>query len=90
MVAHTCNPITGEVEARKSGVQGHPEILNKFKASLGYLRLCLKIFIKAKNTPNQTKTTKPHLKQNLGHFETLKLNIYISVERINLDSLHIC
>lgn len=37
MVACTCNPDTWAVEA---GAQGHPELPNKFKANLGYMKSC--------------------------------------------------
>lgn len=33
---------TGEVEAGRSGVQGHPQLHSELKASLGYVRLSLK------------------------------------------------
>lgn len=39
LVVHTCNLSTQEVEV---GVQSQPELHNKFKASLGYRRSCLK------------------------------------------------
>lgn len=31
-----------EVEARKSDVQGYPQVHSEFKASPGYIRLCTK------------------------------------------------
>lgn len=37
--AHACIPSTREVEER---VQSHPHLHSKFKASLGYVRLCQK------------------------------------------------
>lgn len=39
IVAHACIPSTREVEER---VQSHPHLHSKFKASLGYVRLCQK------------------------------------------------
>lgn len=37
-----CNPSTQQMEARESGVQGHPGLCIDFEASLGYLSICLK------------------------------------------------
>lgn len=42
MVGHTCNPITEEIEARESEVQGYPGLPGKFKASLDYMSSCFK------------------------------------------------
>lgn len=39
---HTCNPSMQEGEARKSEVQGYPQLPGKFKCSLGYIRPSLK------------------------------------------------
>lgn len=36
------NPSTGEVEAGRSGVQDQPQPHSEFKASLAYMRPCLK------------------------------------------------
>lgn len=42
MRLYTCNPSTQQMEARGSGVQGHPWLHIDFEASLGYLSICLK------------------------------------------------
>lgn len=39
-------PSAEEVEVRRAGVQGHPQLHREFEASLGYIRLCLKDRIK--------------------------------------------
>lgn len=36
------NPYVGEVEARRAGVQGQPELPSEFKAGVGHLRSILK------------------------------------------------
>lgn len=41
MVANTYNTSTWEVEAGGSRIHGQPQLLSKFEASLGYLRVCL-------------------------------------------------
>lgn len=38
--AHSYNPSTWEVKARKSVVQGHSGLPSEFQANLGYPRLC--------------------------------------------------
>jgi hypothetical protein len=40
--AHTCNFNVIEVQAGGSKVQDHAHLHSKFKASLGYMRSCLK------------------------------------------------
>lgn len=35
------NPSTQGMEAEESEVQGHPQLHNKFKANLGYMRIFL-------------------------------------------------
>lgn len=52
-VVHTCNCNTQQVEAGGSRVQGHLQLCNELKASLGYLR-----YLKKKKTP------KPKQKNN--------------------------
>jgi hypothetical protein len=42
MVVHIYNPSTQEMEVKEPEVQGHPCLHNDFKASLGFMRLCLK------------------------------------------------
>lgn len=42
VLMRTCKPHTGEVEARRSDVQSHVGDLVCSKASLMYIRLCLK------------------------------------------------
>lgn len=42
MVTHTCNLRTWEVEIGRSWVQSCPQLHSEFKASLGYLKPCLK------------------------------------------------
>lgn len=42
-MTHTYNPSTWEVKSGKSGVQGHPQVHNEFKASLSYRRPGLRI-----------------------------------------------
>ena len=37
--AHTCNSHTGEEEAGRAGLKGHPWLHSKFETSLGYRRL---------------------------------------------------
>lgn len=39
---HTCNLIFRGVEAERSGVQGHPELLNKLKVNQRYMTPHLK------------------------------------------------
>lgn len=41
-MAHTCNPSTWKVEAGGLEIWGHPCLYTRFKASLGYMRSCLK------------------------------------------------
>lgn len=40
LMMHACNPVTQEVEALRSGVQGHSQVHSKFKARLYYRRYC--------------------------------------------------
>jgi hypothetical protein len=40
VVVHTCNISTWDVETRGSGVQGQPQVYNKFEDYLAYMRLC--------------------------------------------------
>lgn len=42
MVAHSCNPSTGEVESEEPGIQVYPQLHWKLEASLSYITLCLK------------------------------------------------
>lgn len=46
MGVHSCHPSTQEVEMGGAGVQGHPQLYNEFKASLGLMRLSQKVFFK--------------------------------------------
>ena len=43
MLIYACNPSTLETEAGRLEVQGHLLLPAEFKASLGYIRLCLKM-----------------------------------------------
>lgn len=45
MVGHSCNSSTLETESARLGVQDHPWVHIKFKASLGYMKHCTKIKI---------------------------------------------
>lgn len=51
MRLYTCNPSTQQMEARGSGVQGHPWLHIDFEASLGYLSICLKKMIHMSVSP---------------------------------------
>jgi hypothetical protein len=51
MVVHSCGLRTKEVEIGRSRVQGYPQLLGDFEASLGYMRLGLK---------NKSKTDQYH------------------------------
>lgn len=42
MVAHICNPLTQEGEVGESEAQDPPYLYSEFKASLRYIRLCIK------------------------------------------------
>ena len=53
MVEHTCNPITEEIEAGESEVQGYPGLHSEFKANLDYMKPCFKI--KTTTTKNKVK-----------------------------------
>lgn len=44
MVMQACNHSAWMIDTGGSGVQGHSQQHSKFKASLGYIRPCLKIF----------------------------------------------
>jgi hypothetical protein len=52
-LAQTCNPITWEVVAKESGIQGHSLPHTKFKASLGYMKPFLKKKKKKKKKKSQ-------------------------------------
>lgn len=43
MVTHTSNLRTWEMGGGRSEIQSHPKLHHQFKASLSYLRTCLKI-----------------------------------------------
>lgn len=42
MVPHFCDLSTWEAKPRGSDVHGHIQLYSKFKASLGYVKTCLK------------------------------------------------
>lgn len=46
---HTFNPITWQLEARRSKVQGHLQLYSEFKVSLGYIKLSLKNKVDSSN-----------------------------------------
>lgn len=48
MAEHACNPSTQEVEARGPEVQGPPRPRSESEARLGYMRPCLRKYIKIK------------------------------------------
>lgn len=43
MVVHACNSNIQEVEAGKTGIQGHPQLLSEFETSLRYRRPCVSL-----------------------------------------------
>lgn len=44
VAVHSCNSCSGKIEAGESQLQGHPESLNQFKASLGCLETLAFVF----------------------------------------------
>lgn len=52
VVKNTCDLRVPEVEAGGLEVYGHPSLHDDFKASLGYMRLCLKTKISQREGPN--------------------------------------
>lgn len=58
IVAHTCNPSTPEMEAGGWKIQSHFQWYSKFKASAGYMRLCVPL--PPPHTSTMITTPKPH------------------------------
>lgn len=46
MLAYACNPSMKELEAGGPGMQGYPQLYGDFKASLSYMKPCLKPYTK--------------------------------------------
>jgi hypothetical protein len=56
---------TREVEVGRSGVQGHPQLQNKFQASLGYIRLSLGLGVGVESCPVELGGKHHQSKQSL-------------------------
>lgn len=50
VVLYTSNPRILKIVARRSGVQGSPQLLNEFKVSLDHRKPCLKTKMKEKSS----------------------------------------